>query len=76
MNGLPDAARRALEELLTQVEAGLDGDVGAVRAAYAVVEREALAYDARTGGTSCREVIEGWGSELAVLGGSPNSRAG
>jgi hypothetical protein len=55
------------DALVPQVEAILGGDAAAVGAAYAVVEREALAYDARTGETFCRHVIEGWGSELTVL---------
>lgn len=57
------------ERLLPQVEAVLDGDAGAVRAAYAVVERECLAWDERHGGHDLHELIEGWGDELAVLRG-------
>lgn len=55
--------------LLPQVEAVLDGDVDGVRAAYAVVERESLAWDERHGGHDLRELIEGWGAELEVLRG-------
>ena len=57
------------ERLLPQVEAVLDGDADAVRAAYAVVERECLAWDERHGGHDLHELIEGWGDELAVLRG-------
>jgi hypothetical protein len=57
------------ESLLPQVEAVLDGDADAVRAAYAVVERECLAWDERHGGHDLHELVEGWGDELAVLRG-------
>ena len=57
------------ERLLPQVEAVLDGDADAVRAAYAVVERECLAWDERHGGHDLHELIEGWGDELALLRG-------
>ena len=55
--------------LLPQVEAVLDGDTDAVRAAYGLVERECLAWDERHGGHDLHELIEGWGDELAVLRG-------
>ncbi len=42
------------ERLLPQVEAVLDGDADAVRAAYAVVERECFAWDERHGGRDLR----------------------
>ena len=58
------------ERLLPEVEAILDGDADAVRAAYAVVERECLAWDERHGGRELHELIESWGDELAVLRGS------
>ena len=58
------------ERLLPQVEAVLDGDADAVRAAYAVVERECLVWDERHGGHDLHEVIEGWGDELSLLRGS------
>ena len=58
------------ESLLPQVEAVLDGDADAVRAAYAVIERESLAWDERHGGHDLHELIESWGDELAVLRGS------
>jgi len=57
------------ERLLPQVEAVLDGAADAVRAAYAVVERECLAWDERHGGHDLHELIEGWGDELALLRG-------
>jgi predicted nucleotidyltransferase len=57
------------ERLLAQVEAVLDGDADAVRAGYAVVERECLAWDERHGGHDLHELIEGWGDELALLRG-------
>lgn len=58
------------ERLLPQVEAVLDGDAYAVRAAYAVVERECLAWDERHGGHDLRDLIEGWGDELGLLRGT------
>jgi predicted nucleotidyltransferase len=58
------------ERLLPQVEAVLDGDADAVRAAYLVVERECRAWDERHGGHDLHELIEGWGDELALLRGS------
>ena len=58
------------DRLLPQVEAALDGDAGAVRAAYLVVERACLAWDERHGGHGLRELIEGWGDELALLRGT------
>jgi predicted nucleotidyltransferase len=57
------------EQLLPQVEAVLDGDAEAVRAAYLVVERESLAWDERHGGHDLQELIEGWGEELVLLRG-------
>ena len=54
------------DRLLPQVEAVLDGDADAVRAAYAVVERECLAWDERHGGHGLRELIESWGDELGA----------
>ena len=57
------------DRLLPQVEAVLDGDADAVRAAYAVVERACLAWDERHGGHDLHELIEGWGDELALLRG-------
>ena len=57
------------ERLLPQVEAVLDGDAYAVRAAYAVIERECLAWDERHGGHELRELVESWGDELALLRG-------
>jgi predicted nucleotidyltransferase len=63
-------AEWSAERLLPQVEAVLDGDADAVRAAYAVVERECLAWDERHGGHDLQELIEGWGAELAVLRGT------
>ena len=60
-------AEWSAERMLPQVEAVLDGDADAVRAAYAVVERECLAWDERHGGHDLRELIEGWGDELALL---------
>jgi Nucleotidyltransferase domain len=57
------------ERLLPQVEAVLDGDADAVRAAYAVVERECLAWDERHGGHDLHELVEEWGDELALLRG-------
>jgi hypothetical protein len=35
-----------------------------------VVERECLAWDERHGGHDLRELVEGWGDELAVLRGA------
>jgi hypothetical protein len=58
------------DRLLPQVEAVLDGDPDAVRAAYAVIERECLAWDRRHGGRDLQELIEDWGAELAVLRGT------
>ena len=58
------------DRLLPQVEAVLDGAADAVRAAYAVVERQCLAWDERHGGHELRELVEGWGDELAVLRGA------
>jgi predicted nucleotidyltransferase len=58
------------DRLLPQVEAVLDGDADAVRAAYAIIERECLAWDRRHGGHDLRELIEDWGDELAVLRGA------
>ena len=58
------------ERLLPQVEAVLDGDADAVRAAYLVVEGECLAWDERHGGHDLHELIEGWGDELSLLRGS------
>jgi hypothetical protein len=62
-------AEWSAERLLPQVEAILDGDADALRAAYAVVERECLAWDERHGGHDLQELIESWGEELAVLRG-------
>ncbi len=58
------------DRLLPQVEAVLDGDADAVRAAYAVIERECLAWDQRHGGHDLHELIEGWGADLALLRGT------
>lgn len=55
------------DSLLPLLEALLDGDPGALRSAYAVVERQCLAYDARQGGTRCRDLLAGWGTELQLL---------
>jgi hypothetical protein len=55
--------------LLPQVEAVLDGDADAVRAAYLVVERECLAWDERNRGHDLGELLESWGDELTVLRG-------
>ena len=38
-------------------------------AAYAVVERECLAWDDRHGGHDLRDLIESWGEELGLLRG-------
>jgi predicted nucleotidyltransferase len=57
------------ERLLPQVEAVLDGDADAVRAAYLVVERECRTWDERHGGHDLHELIESWGDELALLRG-------
>ena len=57
------------ERLLPQVEAVLDGDADAVRAAYLVVERECLAWDKHHGGHDLRELIEGW-DEPGLLRGT------
>ena len=58
------------ERLLPQVEAVLDGDADALRAAYLVVERECRAWDERHGGHDLHELIESWGDELGLLRGS------
>ncbi len=57
------------DRLLPQVEAVLDGDADAVRAAYAVIERECIAWDERNGGHDLRDLIESWGDELGLLRG-------
>ena len=62
------------DRLLPQLEAVLDGDADAVRAAYAVIERECLAWDARHGGHDLHDQIESWGDELAVLRGRGSRR--
>ena len=51
------------DRLLTQVEAVLDGDADAVRAAYLVVERECRPHP------HLWEVVESWGDELTLLRG-------
>lgn len=53
--------------LLPQLEAVLDGDPGALRSAYAVIERECLVFDAHQGGTPCGDGIASWGAELDLL---------
>ncbi|MEO6512392.1 MAG: nucleotidyltransferase domain-containing protein [Nocardioides sp.] len=52
------------DRLLPQVEAVLDGDADAVRAAYAVVERECRPFP------HLWEQIESWGDELLLIRGS------
>ena len=45
----------------------LDGDAAAVRETFALVERDAAAYDAGSAEPVAGPLIQGWGSELALL---------
>jgi hypothetical protein len=55
------------DRLLPQVEAVLDGDADAVRAAYLVVERECRPHP------HLWEVVKSWGDELGVLRGTSHT---
>jgi predicted nucleotidyltransferase len=55
------------DRLLPQLEAMLDGDVGTLRTAYPVVEREARTWDAAHDTTVLGDIIDGWGTELDLL---------
>jgi len=55
------------DRLGPQLEAMLDGDVAALRAAYPVVQRECRAWDRAHGGTALGDLIDSWGSELELL---------
>jgi predicted nucleotidyltransferase len=55
------------DQLLPQLEAMLDGDLGALRTAYPVVQRECRAWDSAHGGTALGDLIDSWGSELDLL---------
>ena len=56
------------DDLLGLVERTLDGDPSAVRETFARVRAACAAYDERRGHTRTVDMIEGWGSELAVFG--------
>ena len=56
------------DELLGLVERTLGGDPSAVRETFARVRAGCAAYDADRGHTRTLDMIEGWGSELAVFG--------
>ena len=55
------------DELLGLVERTLGGDPSAVRETFARVRAACAAYDAGRGHTRTLDMIEGWGSELAVF---------
>jgi hypothetical protein len=57
------------EGLLPEIERMLDGDAGAIRRTFAVVDREVRAWDAAHGTTVCGGLVDSWGDELAVLRG-------
>lgn len=53
--------------LVPQVEAMLDGDPAAVRAVFAVVDRECRRFDGAPGTTSLADTIDDWGRDLDLL---------
>lgn len=55
------------EETLELLSRTLDGDPASVRELFALVERDAAAYDAGLGEPVAVPVIAGWGPELALL---------
>lgn len=55
------------EPTLELLERNLDGDPSAVRDLFALVERDAAAYDAHRGEAVAVPIIEGWGDELALM---------
>jgi hypothetical protein len=55
------------EALLPEVELMLTGDPAALRRTFAVVDREARAWDAAHGTTVCGDLVDDWGAELDVL---------
>lgn len=62
MTALPERARVALAEVL-------DRNDPALRAAFAVVERECLEHDGNQGQAHSRNVINGWADQLRLLRG-------
>lgn len=65
---LPQPAWEA-SRLLEVVSGMLDGDAGALRAGFAAVERECLAFDTARGWTLASEVLADWGDDLQLLRG-------
>jgi nucleotidyltransferase-like protein len=63
-------AEWSADHLLPQLEAMLDGDPEALRAAYLVVELQCLAYDAARADALCHRILDGWGADLEILRGS------
>ena len=55
--------------LLPLVERLLNGDPGAAREAFALVEAACDNHDASRGHTRCRDLVDDWGAELSVLRG-------
>lgn len=55
------------EALLPEVEGILTGDPAALRRVFAVVDREARAWDAAHGTTVCGDILDSWGDELAIF---------
>ncbi|MBB6628354.1 nucleotidyltransferase domain-containing protein [Nocardioides sp. KIGAM211] len=62
--GVPEWSADVLLPLLERI---LDGDPGALRTAYAPVERECLAWDRAHGGTDLADTLAGWGDQLDLL---------
>jgi hypothetical protein len=57
------------ERFVPELELMLAGDAAAIRRTFAVVDREARAWDAAHASTVCGEMIDDWGAELEVLRG-------
>jgi predicted nucleotidyltransferase len=55
------------DALPPELEAMLDGDLDALRAAYPAVDRECRAWDEAHGGTALGDLIDSWGGELELL---------
>ena len=62
-----DVPEWSAEAFLPELERTLAGDPAALRRTFAVVDREVRAWDAAHGTTVCGDLVDGWGSELALL---------
>ncbi len=62
-----DVPEWSADRLLPVLGRTLDGDPGALREAFAVVDRESRRHDSRRGTTVLGDLVDGWGEELALF---------